>query len=322
MENNQSKVIVRSIKNKDLEVVVLNLFEKLDWKSIVRPNAKVVIKLNLCEFDATKVRNSNTSPELVVAVCNVLKQQTKDITLVEAHSYRAPAEIAFENTGIYKIAKDLGVKTVNLSKSKLSDKAHALLGPLPEILLNADVFMTMPKLKTHALTYFTGALKNQWGCVPRHDRIALHHSLDRGIADLQKILNPQLIIMDGIVGMEGRGPTNGEPRELDILLASNDAIAIDATAMRLVGLDPHKASHVVLAYKDGLGSIDESDIEVDMDFERNWDDFKPAKLDWAVRAMNYMTRFGWFREYILSVNWIFYPTKKVVNFLRKIGIVR
>lgn len=318
----KSKVIIRSVKNRNLEDVVFEMLEKLNWKSVIKPNSKVVIKLNLCEFDSAKVRNSNTSPELVVAVCRILKKITSDITLVEAHSYRAPAEIAFENTGIYKIAEELGVKIANLSNSKLSDEAHALLGPLPEILLNADVFITMPKLKTHALTYFTGALKNQWGCVPRHDRIALHHSLDRGIVDLQKILRPKLVIMDGIVAMEGRGPTNGEPRELDIVLASNDAVAIDATAMRLAGLDPNKARHVVLAYQEKLGAFNEDEIDVDMDFKRDWANFKPAHLDWAVRAMNYMTRYKWFREYMLSVNWIFYPTKKIVNFLRKIGIVR
>lgn len=317
-----SKVVVRSTKNSGVDSVVRDVMEKLNWRTIIKPNAKVVIKLNLCEFDASKVCNANTSPEVIKALVNVLKNQTKDITLVEAHSYRAPAEEAFKNTGIYELADKLGVKLVNLSKSPLRDVGNKLFGPMPEILLNAGVFITMPKLKTHALTYFTGSLKNQWGCIPRHDRIAIHHSLDRGIVMLNELLKPKLSIMDGLIAMEGRGPTNGTPRRLDIVLGSTDLVALDTTAMRLVGLDPARARHAVLAYEAKQGKFHKGEIEVDMNFKRNWDDFIPAHLDWAVRSMNYMTRYRWFREYILSVDWIFYPTKHIVNFLRKIGIVR
>ncbi len=326
-----SKVIVRKTSAKGgsasggkngIGHAVNEILENLNWTEIVKPNAKIVIKLNLCEFDPAKVCNANTSPEVIEALCIKLKERTSDITLVEAHSYRAPAEEAFKSTKIYELVEKLGVKLVNLSKSSTRDVGNKLLGPMPEILLDADVFITMPKLKTHALTYFTGSLKNQWGCVPRHDRIALHHSLDGLIVDINGLLKPKLCIMDGIIGMEGRGPTNGDPIELDIILGSTDPVALDATAMRLVGLDPQKARHVTLAYEFKQGNFKEEEIELDMNFVRDWTDFKPAELDWAVRAMNYMTRYRWFRDYILSVNWIFYPTKWLVNVLRKIGIVR
>ncbi len=322
MENKKSLVAVRSTKNKRLEDVVLDILQKCEWESVVQPNSSVVIKLNLCEFDATKVKNSNTSPELIEALCTILLTRTKNITLVEAHSYRAPAEIAFKNTGIYDLAERMGIEVVNLSNAPLRKVDNALIEALPEILLDADVFITMPKLKTHALTYFTGALKNQWGCIPQHDRIALHHSLDWLITELHRILKPKLCIMDGIIGMEDRGPTNGKPRQLDIILGSCDAVALDASAMRLVGLDPVKATHVTLAGKKQLGHFQKNEIKIDMNFQKNWDSFIPAQLDWAVASMNYFTRYRWFREYILSVNWIFYPTKKIVNFLRKIKIVR
>ncbi|MBI2035401.1 MAG: DUF362 domain-containing protein [Candidatus Liptonbacteria bacterium] len=317
-----SRVVVRSTKNEGVEGAVRSILEKLNWKEIVKPSARVVIKLNLCEFDAKKVCNANTDPKVIYALVGKLKGQTKNITLVEAHSYRAPAEAAFKSTKIYELADKLGVKVVNLSKSQARDVGNKLLGPMPEIVLDADVFITMPKLKTHALTYFTGSLKNQWGCVPRHDRIALHHSLDSLIVDINGLLKPKLCIMDGIIGMDDRGPTNGRPRSLDIILGSTDPVALDATAMRLVGLDPNKAKHVTLAYAAKQGSFKEEEIELDMDFMRDWADFKPAHLDWAIRTMNHMTRYRWFRDYVLSVNWIFYPTKLLVNILRKMGIVR
>lgn len=317
-----SAVIVRSVKNRSLPEAVMEILEKLQWRQIVTPNVSVVIKLNLCEFHKDKVKNSNTSNELIEAVCRVLQQQTPNITLVESHSYRAPAEITFKNSGIYELVKRLGVQLVNLSKAPTREVGIPLLGPMPEILLDADVFITLPKLKTHALTYFTGALKNQWGCIPAYDRIALHHSLDWLIFELNRLLKPKLCLMDGIIGMEDRGPTNGKPRRLDIILGSRDPVALDATAMRLVGLQPEKAKHLVLAAEQGLGKFKANEISVDMNFQRDWVDFAPAKLDWAVASMNYLTRYRWFRNYILGVNWIFYPTKHLVNFLRKIGIVR
>jgi len=317
-----SNVVVRSTKGRFLPEVVHGLLDRLNWHEVVQPNAKVVIKVNLCTPEVEKISSADTSPELVEAVGQALLERTKDVLIVEAHSYRFPVEIAFANSGMNALAERLGIKTVNLSKAPQRDVGHSLLGPLPAILLDADVFINLPTLKTHALTYFTGAIKNLWGCVPRYDRIALHHSLDRLLVDLNRILKPRLCIMDGIIGVEGRGPTNGKPRRLDLVLGSRDPVALDATAMRLVGLDPSKCRHVVMAHEEGQGAFSEEDISLDSDVQRDWEDFEPAKLDWAVDWMNRLTRYTWFREHILGVDAIFYPTKRVVGFLRSMGIVR
>lgn len=319
---NKATIVVRTVKNRDLVLVTREALERLDWHAIVPSGSKVVIKVNLCSPYPEHITCADTSPALIEAVCTVLQDKTPNIALVEAHSYRYPAEIAFENAGIYSLGEKLGIRVVNLSKEPCRDVGNQLLGPLPEVLLDADVFINMPTLKTHALTYFTGAIKNLWGCVPRFDRIALHHSLDQLLVDLNGILKPRLCVMDGIVGMEGRGPTNGRPRRLDLVLASRDPVALDATAMRLVGLDPSKSRHVVMAHEAGQGAFHESEITVDSDVQRDWTDFEPAKLDWAVDWMNRLTKYNWFREHILGVDAIFYPTKRLVGFLRTVGIVR
>lgn len=317
-----STVVVRSARGRLLKEVVREVLDRLDWQGLVAPHSKVVIKVNLCSPRPEEIESADTSPELIRATCEVLLERTPHISIAEAHSYRFPAEMAFKNAGIYDLGQDLGVKVVNLSKEPCREVSHPLLGSLPEILLSADVFMTMPTLKTHALTYFTGAIKNQWGCVPRYDRIALHHSLNQLLVDLNGILKPRLCIMDGIICMEGRGPTNGKPRRLDLVLASRDPVAMDATAMRLVGLNPLKCRHLVLASEAGQGVFDESGITVDTNVQRDWPDFEPAHLDWAVAWMNRLTKYTWFRERILSVDAIFYPTKRLVQVLRTVGIVR
>lgn len=318
----KTKVSLRSVRNKELEPAVHDLLNSLGWEEVVFPDAKVVIKLNLNTAEADKVESANTSPALTEALIRVLQTRTRNITLVEAHAYRNSAEEAFQASGTYEVAERTGVDVVNLSKASARDVDNPLISPMPEILLDADVFITMPVIKTHALTYFTGSLKNQWGCVPRFDRIALHYGLDFLLADLHRILKPKLCIMDGIIGVEGRGPTNGDPRRLDIILGSRDGVALDATAQRLVGLEPTRCRHIVLAAEQKLGTIKEDEIELDSDLKPDWEPFVPAKMDWAIAGMNRMTKYKFFRKYILEVDPIFKAGKTVVNALRKVGIVR
>ncbi|MCL5671202.1 MAG: DUF362 domain-containing protein [Acidobacteria bacterium] len=294
----------------------------LDWQTVISAESKVVIKLNLNTADPETIRGANTSPLLVETLCRTIKRRTPKVVLVESHGYRYSAEHAFDVSGIYELAERTGVEVVNLSHCTCRDVIPSQLGPLPEIALDADVFVTMPVIKTHALTYFTGALKNQWGCIPRYDRIALHSQLDWLLVELHRVLRPQLCIMDGMTGIEGRGPTNGTPRRLDIVLGSADAVALDATAMRLVGLNPARARHVVMAHEAGLGSFNAESIELDADVDHSWQPFEPARLDWAVSLMNRLSRYGWFRSHILEVTPVFNTGKRTVNALRKLRIVR
>ena len=128
--------------------------------------------------------------------------------------------------------------------------------------------------------------------------------------------------MDGIIGVGGRGPTNGKPRRLDLLLESGDSLILDLTAMRLIGLDPYSAKHLVLASQKGLGLINQCQILIDGDFERYRTDFEPAVLDWAVKFMNYLTIYKWFTKYILLNDALFHRTNWLVGRLRDVDIVR
>jgi uncharacterized protein (DUF362 family) len=188
-------------------------------------------------------------------------------------------------------------------------------------MLRCDAFITLPVLKTHALTYFTGAIKNQWGCIPQYDRILLHRYLDPMLAELHAIFKPAMAIMDGIIAMEGRGPANGKPRRLDLLLASRDSVALDATAMRLARLEPSRCRHLLLTAWKELGIFDPAGIEVDGDWTRHATQFEPAILDKAIAAMDYMTRYRWFVRHMLEKDFIFYPIRAVVQVLRKLGVV-
>jgi uncharacterized protein (DUF362 family) len=322
-ESGKSTVVLRSTADRSVSEVVQECLSFCSWRSWVERDALVVIKPNLCTGVPEKIEMSNTDPRITEAVCELLLTRTKRIYIGESDGLRQKAQNAFAASGYVDLARRLGVELVNFSEAPWARVKCEPAGEieLPRLLLEADVFITLPVLKTHALTYFTGSLKNQWGCLPQYDRILLHKYLDRLIVSLHRVLRPKLALMDGIVGLEGRGPTNGKPRRLDVILASRDAVALDATAMRLVGLEPKRARHVVLAAEQGLGTVRKDEIVVDGDWERHATQFEPAILDVAISAMNYMSRYRWFVKHMLERDHIFYPIRAFVQLLRKVGVV-
>src|SRR5437868_1076699 len=248
--------------------VVRELMEACGWRELIPAGASVAVKPNLCTERPEQIRCANTSAEVLRAVCRLLRERTDRVTVVESDGARYKAEAAFENNGVYRIADELGLRVVNLSRDELvevDDPRMEGFG-LARTWLEADAFVTLPVLKTHATTVFTGAIKNQWGCVPRYDRILLHKYLHELVGDLNKLRPVTLALMDGLVGMQGRGPINGYPINLKVLLASRDPVALDATAMRLIGLEPLTSRHVCCAHTLGLGNLSDSAIQIDGPF--------------------------------------------------------
>ncbi|MGH9395382.1 MAG: DUF362 domain-containing protein [Terriglobia bacterium] len=319
----KSRVILRGVTDASLRALVQECMERCEWETWVGRQATVVIKPNLCTVVPEQMDKSNTDLRVTTAVCEVLLSRTNRIYIGEADHLRRKSQESFDATGHTEMAKRLGINVLNFSDVPRRKVTCEPVGEIemPSILLDADVFITLPTLKTHALTYFTGSLKNQWGCVPQHNRILLHKHLDPLLASLERLLRPKLSLMDGIVAMEGRGPVNGEPRQLNVILASRDSVALDATAMRLVGLDPAKARHVVLAAEQGLGKIRPEEIEVDGEWDKHATQFKPGEMDWAIAGMLYMSNYPWFVKYILENDYIFFPIRSCVKALRKVGVV-
>ncbi len=323
MENGKAKVVFRGVSSENVPAVVRECMEACGWEELVPRGATVVIKPNLCTADPAKIEMSNTDPRITAAVCEILLTRAGRVCLGESDGLREKARDSFQVNGYVEMARKLGVELISFSEAPWV-KVHCPPAgeiELPRVLLEADVFVTLPVLKTHALTYFTGSLKNQWGCLPQYDRILMHKHLDPLLATLHGVLKPRLAIMDGIVGMEGRGPTNGKPRRMDLILASRDGVALDSTAMRLVGLDPRRARHIVMAAERGLGRMGAQEIEVDGDWEKHAARFEPAILDKAIAMMNFMSRYRWFVKYMLEKEYIFYPVRAAVQFLRRVGVV-
>jgi uncharacterized protein (DUF362 family) len=297
---------------------VRDLLERCRWRDLIPTNSSVLIKPNLCTERVEQISTANTSIDVLTAVCEVIRERASTITIVESDGARYPAEAAFENNGVYGLAAKLGLNVLNLSKDELvemPDPRFKGFG-MSRTWLEADVFVTLPVLKTHATTVFTGSLKNQWGCIPRYDRILLHKYLHELIGQVNAMRPVTLALMDGLVGMQGRGPINGYPINLNVLLASRDPVALDATAMRLIGLQPAISRHIVYAEKIGLGTLAEDEISVIGPFAELRTTVEPAAEDWAIKLMNGVARSPFLTKHFLLNDTIFYPVRRAVSITR------
>jgi ferredoxin len=126
--------------------------------------------------------------------------------------------------------------------------------------LESDVVINLPKWKTHGMTLLTLGVKNLYGCIPG-TRKALWHlkagedreNFARILIDLYQIIRPSLTILDGIVGMEGSGPTSGRPISLGLILASRDALSVDQIVCDLLGIPREALLTNQVALEQGLG---------------------------------------------------------------------
>ncbi len=191
---------------------------------------------------------------------------------------------------LYGDSPGFGGCRANMKRAKLKDAADEVGMPMAEFnrgravthtaailnkrfvvangVLDSDGVVSLPKLKTHGLTRFTGAVKNQFGCVPGmqksqfHMKLADPHDFATMLVDLTTLIMPRLYVMDGIMAMEGNGPRSGKPRELGVLLFSTDPVALDAVACRIIGLNPEFVPTSVPGEKVGLGTYHRENIEV------------------------------------------------------------
>ena len=140
--------------------------------------------------------------------------------------------------------------------------------PIARGFLDADITVSLPKLKTHNLFPITAAVKNVYGIIPGKKKAFLHlrYPSQRDfaglIADLHAFVKPSLHIMDAVTGMDGNGPRSGNPRHIGLIMASADPVALDTIACLITGIDPRNLITSRVAAARGLGICDPGAIEV------------------------------------------------------------
>jgi uncharacterized protein (DUF362 family)/NAD-dependent dihydropyrimidine dehydrogenase PreA subunit len=140
---------------------------------------------------------------------------------------------------------------------------------LAQPVLDADLVIDLPKLKTHVLTLYTGAVKNLFGAIPGRRKRELHlrapgiKEFSDVLVDVFELVPPTLTIMDGVLGMEGEGPgTTGTPKQFGVIAVSADAVALDTVIVEAMGYHRGQVLHLAEAGRRGLGQADSRSITV------------------------------------------------------------
>ena len=251
------------------------------WSAFVQPGDLVLLKPNMIGPRSPE-QAATTHPVVVKAIVQILQELGCTVWIGDsaggAIGGLAPTAQAFTACGYTQVAAETGALLKNFdaagtfpvtSKVITFRKGYHLAAPPFE----ADVVINLPKLKTHSAALYTGALKNLFGLVPGlfkaefHRQAPTNEEFAKVIADINLNTPVQLTIMDAIVGMEGAGPTAGTPREVGLVLASTDRVALDVIAARLIGLDPQAVPIINIAGQQGLGELAAEKITIVGDYQ-------------------------------------------------------
>ncbi|HET9395586.1 MAG TPA: DUF362 domain-containing protein, partial [Nitrospiraceae bacterium] len=213
---------------------------------------------NLVEFDPKGV--INTHPALIEAAIDAFRTMgAAQVIVGEGPGHRRDNEYLLSASGLYDVIREHRVRYIDLNtddvratplRSSFTDFGELYL---PESLYNADLLVSIPKLKTHHWAGVTLSLKNMFGVVPGivygWPKNILHwQGINHSILDINSSLPlPQFAIVDGIIGMEGNGPLQGTAKNAGLLIFGDDLVAVDATAARLMTLEPEKIDHLAAA---------------------------------------------------------------------------
>ena len=182
-------------------------------------------------------------------------------------SYGANEE-SFKITGLMEAAKGYYRNIGNDSQKIPFNPDFMPTVSLSRIALEADIIISLPKFKTHGLTVLTGAIKNSYGLLPGAQKARLHKAagsperFHEMVVDVFRLRVPDLFLVDAVVGMEGNGPASPDLRDIGLLLASDNAVAVDAVMATMMGCDAGRLRFLQKAKEAGLGDFDLASIEV------------------------------------------------------------
>jgi len=256
---------------------------KLDCKK------KIFIKPNLSHPEY--LPGVVTDPVLTSELIGLLRDRNCEVTVGESDGFNYPCRTAFDRTGMRKAVERAGGSVINLSKDRIVEVKFSANSPLkrlfmPKTVMDADAVIDLPLMKTHEFMAYSGAIKNLFGCIPSSKRIFLHPYLPEVFFRLYTLLRPVVTIMDARIGIEGNGPTKGNPVKMDLLLSSTDALALDIVATKIMKLNWKDTYLNYIAKKTSFreDTIKMEGIPVSAVAHR----FEPPRIDLPVKAQMFI----------------------------------
>jgi uncharacterized protein (DUF362 family)/NAD-dependent dihydropyrimidine dehydrogenase PreA subunit len=269
--------------------------------SFVKEGERIVIKPNvLLGNDPDKC--ICTHPAVFRAVGLMLKKAKVILSYGDSSGF-GKVEANMKKARLKEIADELGIALADFDNGQAAVHENPLLVKrfvIAKGVLDADGLVSVSKLKTHGLMRFTGAVKNQFGCVTGLNKSQFHVKLADPfdfaamLVDLNTLIKPRLYIMDGIIAMEGNGPRSGKPKKLGVLLFSQDPVAMDAIACKIINMNPEFVPTSIAGERAGLGTYHYENIEV---MGADIQDFISKDFD-IVRKPVMPASSGWIRSFL------------------------
>ncbi len=243
---------------------------------LVGQKKKVLLKLNLLSSSLGPEYAVNTHPAVVRALVDFFQKDVGAEVYIgdSCGSLRTGStNKAFKVTRLDKVAENTGAKWINFDQDKYIEVKKGNGATLPTFRMartikDVDLIVSVPKLKTHGLTKYTGALKNTLGVIPAKGKKNVHvqapkpSNFAHALIDIYEEVRPHLTLMDAVVGMEGNGPNAGDPRKVGLIIASNNGVALDAVASSIIGYEPLGIPTIRYAQDRGLGTADLNKIDI------------------------------------------------------------
>jgi uncharacterized protein (DUF362 family) len=267
----QAKTFIAKAASYDVDLVsiIKNGMRELGFYTQVS-GKRVLLKPNLLEA-SEKAPYIHTHPHLIRAVAKaMLKLDAKSVVVGEGSAHYREIERLASETGLDELLAEDKIRLVDLNSDELviRENTGGLTGlkslTFPATTDQVDLVVSMPKMKTHHWAGVTLSMKNMFGLMPG---IVygwpknIFHCVDitKSILDINATLPAHFAIVDGIVGMEGDGPLAGEPKPANVIIMGQNLTAVDATAARIMRINPWKIPHLKSA-SGWLGTVGKDNI--------------------------------------------------------------
>jgi uncharacterized protein (DUF362 family)/NAD-dependent dihydropyrimidine dehydrogenase PreA subunit len=234
---------------------------------------RVLLKTNLL-MKKIPEEATTTNPVLVQALADILISKGAEVIIGDSPGgpfMEGRMKNIYKSTGMEDAAEKSGASlNFNLASYYTEFENAVLLNKviLTDMINDVDKIINLPKLKTHGFAVYTGAVKNLFGLIPGTIKAEYHvkmpdvNNFCNALVDICEYVKPTLHIMDGIVGMEGAGPSGGSPREIGVILASENPYNLDKTACDIIGLKVQDVPTLRKAVERGLSSNSMEDVEI------------------------------------------------------------
>ncbi|MFH1854455.1 MAG: DUF362 domain-containing protein [Candidatus Omnitrophota bacterium] len=248
----------------EVQTSVERAFELLEGGigAFIKKDEKVLIKPNMLSGRLPE-HGVNTNLEVIRACSRLIKRQGARPLIGDNPGGSITPSDAYQGSGLLNMAKEENIECLEAKDVKMVKGL-----PIASYFFECDKIISIPKMKTHSLMGLTGAVKNMYGAVAGLNKSELHKRFPAPadfvhvIVDAFQVVRPHLVLMDGIVAMEGDGPASGALRNVGLLLAGEDSVAVDSVFASLIGIDPLDMLTTKEASNRGLGEAGMENIEI------------------------------------------------------------